>query len=83
VAEAACMSNITEMHRQVTEQLQRIELKLDSQGSIGRGAKKRENAVELTEVAVALYVFHRGGAPIGDFRKSWARACYLAAYPVS
>jgi hypothetical protein len=38
-----------------------------------------ENAVP--EVAISMYVFHREGAPIGEFRKSWARACYLAGLP--
>jgi len=26
-------------------------------------------------------IFHRGGLPIGDFRKSWATACKLAGCP--
>jgi integrase len=29
-------------------------------------------------VALAAFVFHRNGAPIGDFRKAWATACAAA-----
>lgn len=29
----------------------------------------------------AEYVFHRGGEPVGDFRKAWATACKAAKVP--
>jgi integrase len=32
-------------------------------------------------VRVAELVFHRGGAPVGDFRKAWATACKAAGVP--
>jgi len=31
-----------------------------------------------TGVALAKYIFHHKGEPIGDFRKAWATACKLA-----
>jgi hypothetical protein len=31
--------------------------------------------------ALSQYVFHRKGAPIGEFKKSWARACHDAGLP--
>jgi integrase len=33
------------------------------------------------DVRVAALVFHRDGAPMGDFRKSWATACKAAGVP--
>ncbi len=32
-------------------------------------------------VRVAALVFHRDGAPVGDFRKAWATACQAAGVP--
>jgi integrase len=32
-------------------------------------------------VRVAAVVFHRNGAPVGDFRKAWATACEAAGVP--
>jgi len=34
-----------------------------------------------TNVRVAALVFHRDGAPVGDFRKAWATACQTAGVP--
>jgi hypothetical protein len=31
--------------------------------------------------ALSLYVFHRNGEPVREFRKSWAHACYEAGLP--
>lgn len=31
--------------------------------------------------ALSAYVFHRNGAPLGDWRKTWARACRAAGVP--
>jgi len=30
---------------------------------------------------VAVFVFHRDGQPVGDFRKAWATACQVAGVP--
>ena len=42
--------------------------------SLGRAP----NALPTGEAAISPLVFHRGGRPIGDFRKAWATACVKA-----
>jgi integrase len=32
-------------------------------------------------VRVSALVFHRGGEPVGDFRRAWATACQVAGVP--
>jgi integrase len=34
-----------------------------------------------TNPGVAVFVFHRDGKPVGDFKKSWATACGTAGVP--
>ena len=44
---------------------------------IGRRKAARQFRVK-DEVKASVYIFHREGEPIRDFRKSWARACCMA-----
>jgi integrase len=45
---------------------------------IERRWKDREYQREDKTTTFSLYVFHRDGAPIGDFKKAWATACKKA-----
>jgi len=48
---------------------------------IERAWVSRQHEVE-SGPAISSYVFHREGRPIGDLRKTWARACIAAGLPV-
>lgn len=45
---------------------------------IAHAPELRELLLERFRLRDGLYVFHRNGKPIGDFRKKWARACKAA-----
>jgi integrase len=54
-------------------------------GELGELIERRWQARSLAgpggAVTLCPLVFHRGGAPIGDFRKAWAKACASAKVP--
>jgi integrase len=50
----------------------------DLAGLIDRRWRGREYRTGDGGSALTPYVFHRGGRPIGDFRKAWATACRSA-----
>jgi integrase len=43
--------------------------------------RDRTRALERTRGQIILWVFHRAGAPIKTFRRSWRTACRLAGLP--
>ena len=45
---------------------------------IVRQSAQREFKKADNTTGISLYVFHRGGKPIGDIRKSWEPACKAA-----
>ena len=55
------------------------------EGELREIIERRRSAAILKsengETRFAEYVFHRGGKAVGDFRKSWARACKEANVP--
>lgn len=48
---------------------------------IGRRRQAREYETASGQTALSVYVFHRGGQPVGDIRKSWKAACRAAGLP--
>jgi len=42
--------------------------------------KARQYVTPSGETALSPFVFHAAGQPLGDFRKSWARACREAGF---
>jgi len=48
---------------------------------IGEAPELRELLLERWRVRDGLRVFHRHGRPIGDFRKTWTKACVAAGVP--
>jgi integrase len=48
---------------------------------IERRWSARQYALASGETALAPLVFHRGGRPVGDFRKAWQAACCAAGVP--
>jgi integrase len=47
---------------------------------IARQRQNRPYTTRTGEPALCLYVFHRHGEPIGEFRKAWASACIAAGF---
>jgi integrase len=47
---------------------------------IARCRKNREYKTLSGETALSIYVFHRRGEPVGEFRKAWAAACIAAGF---
>lgn len=45
---------------------------------IARRRQERAYTTVAGETAESRYIFHRHGAPVGDFRKAWAAACVEA-----
>jgi integrase len=45
--------------------------------------RKRARSVKTPSGAVVMseFIFHKNGAPVGDFRKAWKTACNLAGVP--
>jgi integrase len=52
---------------------------LPLEGDLARIMERRKAALQFTREdkteALSAHVFHRDGAPVGDFRKAWATAC--------
>src|SRR4029450_11767447 len=42
---------------------------------IARRGEGRAYTTVARETAESRYIFHRHGAPVGDFRKAWTAAC--------
>ena len=50
-------------------------------GELGEIVKRRKAERQVktkSGVVLAAFIFHRGGRPVGDFRKAWATACVAA-----
>jgi len=55
---------------------------IELDGDLKELIERRRVARQITRpdgtVMLARYIFHRGGQPIGDFRKAWQTACVMA-----
>ena len=47
---------------------------------IARRRQERAYTTVAGETAESRYIFHRHGAPVGDFRKAWTAACVAAGF---
>jgi integrase len=47
---------------------------------IARQRQNRPYTTRTGQTALCLYVFHRHGEPIGEFRKAWSSACITAGF---
>ena len=48
---------------------------------IERRSQARQIPAPDGTLSVTKFVFHRGGRPVGDFRKVWGRACEAVGLP--
>ena len=48
--------------------------------NIVRRRQDRAYTTVTGETAESRYIFHRRGAPVGDFRKAWTAACVAAGF---